>query len=367
MNTQELLSPATQRLRPVVSFSASQSLQAPAAISVGAISTGLTQLDDAVSPLSTEQDGATDSRGIPQGQVTEVFGPPGVGKTSLALNIASNALLAGGKVVWIDTGSPLPRLRLRDILQKSIEASKSSQTVEELVQSLTHIRAQSLPHLLALLLHPPSAFPPEDCSLLVVDSASGPFPSYFPNPTELKARLAQSKNIDKAQVQWLMNRSSNVTSDLANQLMKLATTHRMAVLAINQTRTRIKGQPRATLCPVLAGGGWESSVSTRLVLYRDLSTIENTSEGTRFAEVMKRSGKMLAVRLGANIIRFVIEMDGLRALDDQPSPRTTALDLDDTRDAPSQRKRKVDEIADSEDEGDSDAEYGWVDDDGFAK
>ncbi|KAL5043069.1 hypothetical protein BDW71DRAFT_131642 [Aspergillus fruticulosus] len=361
MNTQELLSPATQRLRPIVSFSASQPLQASAALSVGAVSTGLTQLDDAISPLSREQDGPADSRGIPRGQVTEVFGPPGVGKTSLALNIASNALLAGGKVVWIDTGSPLPRPRLRDILQKSIETSKSPQTVEELVQSLTHIRAQSLPHLLALLLHPPLAFPPKDCRLLVVDSASGPFPSYFPNPTELRARLAQSKNIDNVQVQWLMNRSTNVTSDLANQLMKLATNHRMAVLAINQTRTRIKGQPHATLCPVLAGGVWESSISTRLVLYRDLSMTESTSEGIRFAEVMKRSGKTLAVRLGANIIRFVIEMDGLRAFDDQPSPRTTA------RDTHLQRKRKLDEIADSEDEGDSDAEYGWVDDDGFAK
>lgn len=175
------------------------------------------------------------------------------------------------------------------------------------MQNLTHIRAQSLPHILALLLHPPSTFPPQDCRLLVVDSASGPFASYFPNPTELKARLAQSKNIDKAQVQWLMNRSSNVTSDLANQLMKLATTHRMAVLAINQTRTRIKGQPRATLCPVLTGGAWESSISTRLVLYRDILTTENTVEGIRCAEVMKRSGKILAVRLGANIVQFVIE------------------------------------------------------------
>ncbi|KAL6233275.1 hypothetical protein BDW75DRAFT_193645 [Aspergillus navahoensis] len=367
MDTQELLSPATQRRRPVISFSASQSLQASAALTVGAVSTGLTQLDDAISPLFTEQNGAADSRGIPPGQVTEVFGPPGVGKTSLALNIASNALLAGGKVVWIDTGSPLPRLRLRDILQKSIETSKSSQTVEKLVQSLTHIRVHSLPHLLALLLHPPTAFPPEDCRLLVVDSASGPFPSYFQNPTELRARLAQTKNSDKAQVQWLMNRSSNVTSDLANQLMKLATIHRMAVLAINQTRTRIKGQPRATLCPVLAGGAWEGSISTRLVLYRDLLTTENTSEGIRFAEVMKKSGKILAVRLEANIIRFVIEMDGLRALDDQPFTRTTALDFDEARGTPLQKKRKVDEIADSEDEDDSDADYGWVDDDGFAK
>lgn len=206
-----------------------------------------------------------------------------------------------------DTGSPLPRIRLRETLQRSIQQSKSSQTVEELVQSLTHIRAQSLAHLIALLLHGPSNFPPEGCTLLVIDSASGPFPSYFPNPTELKARLAHSKTIDKSQVQWLMNRNANVTSDLANQLTKLATTHQMAVLAINQTRTRIKGQPRATLCPVLSGGSWESSINTRLVLYNDFYTTEDASDSIRFAEVMKRAGRLLTLRLEENIIPFVIE------------------------------------------------------------
>ncbi|KAL4927307.1 uncharacterized protein BDV17DRAFT_130873 [Aspergillus undulatus] len=361
MNTQELLSPATQPAGPVVLFPASQSLQAAASLNVPAVSTGLPQLDDATSPPAEGNEPQV-SRGISQGQVTEVFGPPGVGKTALALNIATNALQAGGKVVWIDTGSPLPPLHLRHLLQRSIQDSKSSQTVDELVGKLTHIRAQSLPHLLALLLHPPSSFPPEGCKLLVIDSASGPFPSYFPNPTELKARLAQSKTVDKTQLHWLMNRSSNVTSDLANQLLKLATTHQMAVLAINQTRTRIRGQPRATLCPVLSGGVWESSISTRLVLYRDFSATE-TFDSIRFAEVMKRSGRILPLRLEENIVPFVIEPEGLRALENHSSPHMAALGPGDVQGLDVQRKRKVDEIADSEDD-DSDAEYGWVDDDG---
>ncbi|KAL4803162.1 P-loop containing nucleoside triphosphate hydrolase protein [Aspergillus unguis] len=362
MNTQEPLSSATQRPRPVVSFPASQSLQASTALDVGAVSTGLSQLDKAIGPPFADRDVEIGAVGIPQGQVTEVYGPPGVGKTSLALNLTANALRAGNKVIWIDTGSPLPRLRLRDMLQKTAKDSEKPEAGDELVKNLVHIRAHSLPHLLAVLLHTPAGFPPETCSLLVIDSASGPFPSYFPNPTELKSRLALSKTVDKSQVQWLMNRNSNVTSDLANQLMKLATTHQMAVLAINQTRTRIKGQLRATLSPVLAGGSWESSISTRLVLYRDFSA-EHTSERVRFAEVMKRSGKILTLRLEENIIPFVIETTGLRALDSHHSPRTAALKLDEQNDTNSQRKRKVDEIADSEDEGDFDSGYGWVDDD----
>ncbi|KAL5340390.1 P-loop containing nucleoside triphosphate hydrolase protein [Aspergillus crustosus] len=364
MNTQELLSPATQKSRPVISFPASQSLQASTLLRTGAISTGLPRLDDAICPPSVEEDDDVDPRGIPKGHVTEVFGPPGVGKTSLALNVAANALLAGGKIVWLDTGPPLPRIRLREILQKSIQQSESSQTVEELVKNLVHIRAHSLPHLLALLLHTPTNFPPDNCNLLVLDSASGPFPSYFPNPTELKSRLAQSKTIDKTQVQWLMNRNSNVTSDLANQLTKLATTHQMAVLAINQTRTRIKGQLRATLCPVLAGGPWESSVNTRIVLYCDiLATKEGELATHRYAEVMKRSGRLLAMRLEEHIVPFAIETDGLRTLDHQSSPRMIALSPNEGLSSTAQRKRKVDEIADSQDEDDSDAEYGWIDGD----
>ena len=219
----------------------------------------------------------------------------------------------------LDTMSPLPRPRLKIMLQKALDSTNGPDTSEdELVQNLIYFRAQSLPHLLSLLMHPPKAFPPEDTSLLVVDSISGPFPSYFPNPTELRARLSQSNITDRSQIQWLMNRRWNVTSDLANQLMKLATTRRLAALVINQTHTKIKGQPRATLCPVLAGGSWENGISTRIVLYRDLaSAFEDGVEKTRFAEVMKRSGRILALRLEENIIPFMTESVSF------PCPSTT--------------------------------------------
>lgn len=214
----------------------------------------------------------------------------------------------------LDTLSPLPRPRLREMLRKAWESTdKADKSEEDLIQNLLYFRTPSLPHLLALLIRPPKAFPPEDTSLLVVDSISGPFSSYFPNPTELRARLSQSDITDKSKIQWLMNRRWNVTSDLANQLMKLATTRRLAVLVINQTHTKIKGQPRATLCPVLTGGAWESSISTRVVLYRDLVTVMEEGMDSpvlvnaRFAEVMKRSGRILALRLEENIVPFATE------------------------------------------------------------
>jgi hypothetical protein len=72
------------------------------------------------------------------------------------------------------------------------------------------------------------------------------------------------------------------------------------VLAINQTHTKIKGQPRATLHPVLAGGAWETNVQTRIVLYRDLPD-------ARFAEITKRGGKTILVRTPEMIVQFRIE------------------------------------------------------------
>lgn len=265
------------------------------------------------------------------------------------LGAAVSALRGRRKVVWIgmafeqylimiaashehlDTMSPLPGPRLKKMLRKALLDSRDSTdstdqtetSEEDLTQNLIYFRTPSLPHLLALLLRPPKGFPPDDTALLVVDSISGLFPSYLPNPTELRARFAQSNITDRSQTQWLMNRRWNITSDLANQLMKLATTRRLAVLVTNQTHTKIRGQPRATLCPVLAGGSWESNISTRVVLYRDFLTVFGDDDGgmhstlltnVRFAEIMKRSGKTLALRLEDNIIPFIIESVGFRVL-----------------------------------------------------
>jgi recombination protein RecA len=41
--------------------------------------------------------------GIPRGRITEVYGPEGVGKTTLALSVLAHAQQAGGTAVFIDT------------------------------------------------------------------------------------------------------------------------------------------------------------------------------------------------------------------------------------------------------------------------
>lgn len=144
----------------------------------------------------------------------------------------------------------------------------------------------------------------------MIDSISSHFPSYFPNAADLKDQLATGKISDKAQLQWLLNRKWNVASDLGTHLSRLATGTQnqrsasvsaggqgIAILALNQTHTKIKNQPRATLHPIISGGAWESTVHTRLVVYRDLPD-------ARFVEVTKKAGRTLTIRLPEMIVSF---------------------------------------------------------------
>ncbi|KAJ5722802.1 hypothetical protein N7488_000837 [Penicillium malachiteum] len=320
----ELRNHTNHPIELVVSISASQSLNA-SEFSREPVSTGLTRLDQALDGASQD---LQRSGGILRGQVTEVFGPPGVGKTALA--------------------SPIPTPRL--------QALRSTPSLDNLI----YFRTTTLPHLLALLCSPPKDFPPPETSLLIIDSVSSLFPSYFPNPAELKDRQLKGKITDKAQLQWLLNRKWNISTELATHLSRLAS-RGIAVLAINQAHTKIKGQPRATLQPLLAGGGWESNIQTRIAMYRDLPD-------KRFMEITKRNGRVFPVRMGEMIIPFRIETDGLREVVEAaeqkslmpPRPRAHAQALHQTQPTPSRKRKASDEIADSQDE-DSDEEYDWND------
>ncbi|CAI7674560.1 unnamed protein product [Penicillium palitans] len=362
---------------PVVSISASQSLNASAATRYP-IATGLARLDEALNDLPDQPN----QGGILRGHVTEIFGPPGAGKTSLALNIACNAL-RDGKVVWIDTGCPLPSPRLEEM----------SVNLDDFI----YFRAHTLAHLIALLARPPKGFPPSETNLIVVDSVSNLFPAYFPSVQELKDQLAEGKITDKAHLQWLLNRKWNIAGELATHLARLAARN-IAVLTINQSHTKIKPQSHAVLQPLLSGSAWETSVQTRIAVYRDLPD-------ERFAEVEKRAGKSLPEQAEELLVAFRIEPDGLYEIERKeslpseplsplaksppdfeyydpptptPSPISSVLssappspELKSPSPLPSKpvspeqpvqapsKKRKVEEVADSQDE-DSEEDVPWT-------
>jgi hypothetical protein len=137
----------------------------------------------------------------------------------------SNHSNLGTNLTISDTSAPIPLPRLQELTQIPLT-------------NLIYFRTPTLPHLMSLLTHPPKDFPPQETSLLIVDSVSSLFPSYFPNAAELKERQSQGKITDKSQLQWLLNRKWNVSSDLAVHLARLAS-RGIAVLAINQAHTKI--------------------------------------------------------------------------------------------------------------------------------
>ncbi|PWY62602.1 P-loop containing nucleoside triphosphate hydrolase protein [Aspergillus eucalypticola CBS 122712] len=322
MNHLDLPPLSTQDPHRVISFPASQSLLAStafpdAASGRKAIPTGLVALDEAISApviLTTSNERIREFtegkgeqlKGLPVGHVTEVFGPPGAGKTMLGLNAAAGALGRGEGVVWIDTASPLPRPRLRKLLESQSPASPSSP--RSLTENLTYIRAPTLPHLVSLFHHPPASFPPPNTTLLVIDSVSAPFTPYFPNPSDINQPQQAQRDVQK----WLTTRKWNVISDLAAQLVKFASRANLAILVINQTHTRIRGQARATLSPILSGRGWESCVRARIGVYGDFG-YGGDGGWVRIAEVMKKDGRLVTVRDKSTVVPFRVANDGLYA------------------------------------------------------
>ncbi|KAH6634549.1 hypothetical protein B0J18DRAFT_461712 [Chaetomium sp. MPI-SDFR-AT-0129] len=86
--------PSTHRLPTV---SAAEALQALEEANSPGLITGLTSLDASLDPVLGSGQG-----GIQKGHVTEVWGPPGAGKTALGIQLAAHCLNQRGRVLWTD-------------------------------------------------------------------------------------------------------------------------------------------------------------------------------------------------------------------------------------------------------------------------
>lgn len=76
----------------------------------------------------------------------------------------------------------------------------------------------------------------------------------------------------------------------------MAALHDLAILAVNQVSTSLKGVSKAVLRPAITGAAWEEAIHNRVVMWQDFAPNENgldQSEATsmRFAQVVKAGGK----------------------------------------------------------------------------
>lgn len=252
--------------------------------------------------------------------MTELYGPPGVGKTAFGMQLACNTLHAGERVVWIDTGAPMPGPRFTDMLN-SYSIFPSGQdlpssppiakpTAQDPLENLTHFNVHTLPHLLVLFLHPTAKFPPEKTVLIVIDNVSAPFATAFPRSSD--ARMSILDLARKTKLQWAANRKWAVAGDLAAAMNKMAALKDIAVLVINQVATSLKGVRRAVLKPAITGAAWEAAIHNRVVMWRDFALVGSTldqptalASGMRFVGVVKAGGKVRTVN-AENAVPFVI-------------------------------------------------------------
>ncbi|KAF1980190.1 P-loop containing nucleoside triphosphate hydrolase protein [Bimuria novae-zelandiae CBS 107.79] len=357
--------------------SASQALGTLHAKGSRTVRTGLSQLDKHLAPHGLP--GRTATGGYMRGKVTEIFGPPGVGKTAFGIQAAVSALREGHKVVWLDAAcAPLVPQRFNDVLLAAnkpvLQASSappkvpstSSMSPDEMQSQFHHYAPPTLAHLLALFVRPPSSFPPPNTSLIVIDSLSTLFDNAYPRNADDRA----SKNRSD-QARWAAGRKFAVMNELISTLTRVAAMHDIALLVTSQTITRMRAGSRALLVPAISGAEWESGISTRLVLFRDWvpgqgkwSRTDSTRlQKTRFAGVLKVNGVLLAEEGGVgNVVPFAVEEAGLRDMD------IAAVDI--AAPVVSSEARPKRRFAEIDDEGreelDSDELYDWLEDDEVA-
>ncbi|KDN63160.1 hypothetical protein CSUB01_08640 [Colletotrichum sublineola] len=65
------------------------------------ISTGIGRLDETLLFSSSRQDCGSARGGLQRGQVSEIWGPPGSGKTALGIQLVANALCDGHGAIWL--------------------------------------------------------------------------------------------------------------------------------------------------------------------------------------------------------------------------------------------------------------------------
>ncbi|MCJ1414968.1 hypothetical protein MMC32_001298 [Xylographa parallela] len=367
--------PSSHRLPTV---SASEALRSLSTSCSSAVSTGLPQLDQILQgkdPQGLSEDLFTG--GLARGQITEVYGPPGVGKTTFAIQGMANALRTEDSVVWIDSGKPIVGSRLEDVISNStprtehdaLPLSPSARSPSEPLTRLHYFFTPTLPHLLALLAHPSPSFPPDQTSLIVVDAVSPLFATAFPRAVEgLDGNSASGKKNDA--LQWAASRRFSVMSDFLARLGKLAAMKNIAVLLISQTTTKVKTEFGTVLRPALSTRAWDAGIHNRIVLFRDWEAVQDQqSRGSRpkairFAGVTKIAN--VAYEGLGKVVSFTIEQSGLREL---AIPRSVnpsiVLPI-----VPGPRlKRKREEVADSQSEEEdvgSDEEFGWAGEDALA-
>ncbi|KAK3112725.1 hypothetical protein LTR53_010696 [Teratosphaeriaceae sp. CCFEE 6253] len=332
--------------------SASEALQGLHSAGPETVSTTLGALDTLLSGGASSAVG-----GFERGKTSELWGPPGGGKTALMLQTAAHELIRGEKVLWLDCASPLGLSRLDSSLKRQAEdeagMTAAAETLSKYGENLAHRRMPTLSHLLALLVHSRPGFPPLGTSLVVVRSLNTIIDMDYP-------RVLFANSSKTPQQKWQAGRRYAILGSVIASLNKLAVLNNLAVVVGTgcASRTRMDSGLGSALVPGVGGPEWDGGVWSRCVLFRDFAC--------RFVGVQKCQGRSLIGReeIGepGQIVGFDIDRDGAVRQRGFVSDAAVEEPLTKMSRSPVKpRKRAFDEVADSE--GEDADEYGWAETD----
>ncbi|KAL7922290.1 P-loop containing nucleoside triphosphate hydrolase protein [Trichoderma austrokoningii] len=335
---------------------ASQALEGLKADPAAHISTGLAALDRALLGLSSEdsQDAVVHG-GVKRGQVTEIWGSPGCGKTAMGMQLAANALSDGNRVVWVDCFQKFGTERMANVL-KSVKESRllaEKDNVQDIDPAkLVHYSCMKLPHLLGFLSRPTTTAIAADVSLIVISSLWALINSSLPKSMERTGGKKPAVGLSKA-AKRLQGLQFIITA-----LQKLAGAKNCAVVILSQSATLIRSGHLPALVPSINVAAWEQGVATRIVLFRDWAWKAGKSSSVWLAGLQRIDGRATQDAV-EHISAFKVESAGISSV----HYKTSSSDMEAAARAPL-RKRKLGqtdlEVPDSD--GD-DEDYDWVDDD----
>lgn len=237
--------------------------------------------------------------GLCPGQVSEVYGCPGSGKTAFAMQVAAQVVRAGHDVVWLECSQCLPACRLREFIRREQgeENSKVDVDVEvdlrEADKVLDRVKCLATPNLtslLSLLLHSDkhdtgdtrdTSFITSETKLLVLDDLTTLYNAAFPPDN------GRDSNVKKARI----------LSVLANELTRLAATHNLSIVVLSKLTSKItKGGPAQLEAPF--GDAWASACGTRILLYRNTFPNMTGEQEERWLVVQKQGYRQIPEAIG---------------------------------------------------------------------
>lgn len=279
-----------------------------AAVSLSeALSTQAPRIRTGIAALDERLDG-----GIAYGQITEVYGCPGSGKTAFAMFLTSRVVRDGGdgEVVWFECSQCMPASRFRDFIESEEVAQEEE---EELMRRVRCVRCPTLSCLLTLLLHSDlaggdeSELMPTSTKVLVIDDLTTLCNTAFP-PDTLRGATGGSRDVETTAA-----KRSRILTVIGNSLSALAITRNIAIVVLNKLTTKISNGYAKLEGPL--GDHWSNVCATRILLYRDhytkrLSFVDELE--LRWIAVQKTGGRNLLDPVGVPV---KIQHSGFVSLD----------------------------------------------------